>query len=161
MYVLASVNDQKLDYDPHKRLPVTTRKKREFDPSRLENWGKDRSEIAKYYGTDSERVLASILASGRYPEITIEQPISGTGEHLTPDQDAEYRRQLEAYLVGQSLSPNILLPQPPTDTEREAQPLRGWYTGGFEITAVTNPETVRATFQNIPQPQPTSQLTAA
>lgn len=172
VYALTSVKDQKLGYNPRQRLPTTTIKKREFDPSLLENWASRRSAIAQHYGADSERVLASILASGRYPEITIKQPISGSGEHLTPEQDAEYHRELEAHLVGRyGLSPNDLTAEvssigfsffpPPTDTEHEAQPLSGWYTGGFKITAITKPETVNAAFQNIPKPQPTPQLAAA
>lgn len=193
VYTLRSVQAQKLDYDPYQRLPVSTEapqgenrptqepeetegipkspKKREFDPSQLTDWANRRSAIAEHYGADSERVLASILASGRYPELTMKRPISGSGEHWTPEQDALYHRQLEAHLIGTyGLSPDLsaeVFPNgfsffpPPTDTEREAQPLNGWYTGGFNIAAVTRPETVNAAFQNIPRPQPTPQLAAA
>lgn len=172
VYTLSSVKDQKLDYDPNKRLPTTTIKGREFAPSQLKEWAEERSTIAQHYGADSERVLESILASGRYPEIAIKKPIAGPGKHLTPEEDAEYHRQLAAYFIGKyGLSPNDLkagvssigftFSPPPTDREREAQPLRSWYTGGFEITKVTKPEAIQAAFQNIPQPQPPPQLVAA
>lgn len=168
VYTISSVRDQKLDYDPNQRVPTTTIENRQFDPALLIDWANRNSPLVRHYGADSERILGPILASGRYPEITIEQPISGSGKHLTPEEDAEYHRQSAAYHIGTyGLSPNNLkagvssngftFSPPPKDTEREAQPLGGWATGGdFQITQVTKPETVQAAFQNIPAPSPHS-----
>lgn len=160
VFSISTVKDQKLDYDPYQKSPTRTRsgvagRTRVSDPSSIEKWSQRQSTLARHYGTDSEEALASVLASGKYPEVTLKPPIPGSGQRWTPEQHAEYHKQQEAYDLGQELSPNILLPLAfprLTDAESEVRPLRGWYTGSFKIVEVTKPETVQVALQDIPLP---------
>lgn len=143
VYVLASVQKQSFDYDPDQRLPESRVK-----------WSNYSSVLAQHYGGEAEELLSSVLAAGKYPEITITPLVSGSGKGWTAEQDREWHRQMDAWWLGEGkLSPKWSGSgfRSLTDTQFEQRPLRGWYTGGFEEYRVTKPKLVGSMMKAISQ----------